>query len=95
MKLKHWQGYGTVDARRVKDPRCTLHVKVSGNHEWGIRRDDLYDLYNWLVRRFDRNVQCYELWIRDDPNVSIIEGEYTDPFTGTTTDTCDYYFNYQ
>ena len=95
VKLKHWQGYGTVDARRVKDPRVTLHVKVSGNHEWGLRRDDLYDVYNWLVKRFDRDVQSYDLWIRDDPVMWVIEGEYTDPFTGITVDTCDYYFNYQ
>ena len=55
MKIKHWQGYGIVNAVKVKRKDFTLCVKVSGNHEWGLRRDDLYDLFNWLVKRFDKD----------------------------------------
>ena len=56
MKIKHWQGYGTVSATKVPDKNCTLHIRVVGNHECGLRRGDLYDLYNWLVKRFDKSV---------------------------------------
>ena len=57
MKIKHFAGYGTVDAvkvsRKVKDGLVTLVVKVSGDHEWGLYRpyDDVVD---WLVKRFDK-----------------------------------------
>lgn len=88
MKIKHWQGYGTVDAKKVKDSGCTLHVRVSGNHECGIRRDDLYDLCNWLVKRFDKSVTDTTAWLRSRPIVEIREGWNTD------TDYCDYYFTY-
>lgn len=64
MRIKHWQGYGTVNAVRVKDKQCTLHIRVSGNHEWGLERDDVYDLYNWLVKRFDKSVPDYLQWHR-------------------------------
>ena len=59
MKIKHWQGYGTVNAvkesRTVRDGVVTLTIKVTGNHEWGLVRDDEYDLINWLVKRFDKS----------------------------------------
>lgn len=59
MKIKHWQGYGTVNAvkenRTVRNGEVTLTIKVTGNHEWGLVRDDEYDLINWLVKRFDKS----------------------------------------
>ena len=55
MKIKHWQGYGTVNAVKVKSREFDLVVKVSGNHEWGLRRDDMFDVFNWLVKRFDKS----------------------------------------
>ena len=64
MKIKHWQGYGTVSATRIKDKSCTLHVLVTGNHEWGLRRDDLYDLY------FGSRYQ--------DPDLSNVKAKYLD-----------------
>ena len=57
MKLKHWQGYGCVDATKVKDNSCTLHICVKGDHEYGLVRDDLYDLYHWLIQRFDKSLK--------------------------------------
>ena len=60
MKIKHWQGYGTVNAqkisRTVRNGMVTMVIKVTGDHEWGLVRDDEYDLKNWLVKRFDKNV---------------------------------------
>ena len=91
MKIKHWQGYGTVSAQKIKDKNCTLHVRVVGNHEWWLRRDDLYDLYNWLVRRFDKSVPDVYAWIRS-ANVFINEGSSV--IDGLDVDTCDYYFMY-
>lgn len=93
MKIKHWQGYGTVSARKVKDGSCTLHVKVEGNHEWGLDRRDEYDLYNWLVRRFDKDVQDYPDWHRACPIIEVRPSWRTDINLGVI-DTCDYYFTY-
>lgn len=91
MKIKHWQGYGTVSATRIKDKSCTLHVRVTGNHEWGLRRDDLYDLYNWLVRRFDKSVPDVYEWLR---SASVFINEGSTVIDGLDVDTCDYYFTY-
>ena len=91
MKIKHWQGYGTVSATMVKDKSCTLHVRVTGNHEWGLRRDDLYDLYNWLVRRFDKSAPDVYEWFR---SASVFINEGSTVIDGLDVDTCDYYFTY-
>ncbi len=61
MKIKHWQGYGTVNAEKIykqsNEGETVLKVKVTGNHEWGLVRDDEYDLINWLVKRFDKQFE--------------------------------------
>lgn len=54
MKAKHWAGYGTVRIERVKDDTCTLHVRVVGDHEQGLRPRWNDTAYDWLVHRFDR-----------------------------------------
>ena len=91
MKIKHWQGYGTVNATKIKDSN-TLHVKVVGNHEWGLYRNDDYDLFNWIVKRFDRKETDYMTWWRKNPTITIRTGyEYVN---GEYTETCDYEFNY-
>ena len=90
MKIKHWQGYGSVNAIKVKDNTCKLHIRVSGNHEWGICRDDLYDLYNWLVKRFDKSIKDSIEWHKLYPTVEIIES-WDDV---NKVDRCDYLFNY-
>lgn len=59
MRIKHWQGYGTVNAQKIGLKKgmgvTTLTIKVTGNHEWGLVREDEYDLINWLVKRFDKS----------------------------------------
>ena len=90
MKIKHWQGYGCVKATKVKDNNCTLHIRVEGNHEWGLYRDDLYDLYNWLVKRFDKSIKDSMEWHSLYPRVEIISGWDS----VNKIDTCDYLFNY-
>ena len=68
MKIKHFAGYGSVEAKKVSkttrtnildEKFVTLKVEVKGFHEWGLIRDDSYDLYHWLIKRFDKNVKDY------------------------------------
>lgn len=54
MKMKHWSGYGTVEAKKVAAGPDFLKVVVRGSHERGIERTDKIDVFNWLVKRFDR-----------------------------------------
>jgi len=88
MRIKHFAGYGTVNAVKVNDGTAKLHVRVTGLHEWGLRRDDEYDLYTWLVKRFDKSAPDYPEWHRLRPLIDIREG-WTPEY-----DTCDYYFYY-
>ncbi len=62
MKIKHFAGYGSVEAKKTRltkraDGTRELVVTVTGNHEWGLERDDKYDLFRWLVRRFDKTAK--------------------------------------
>ena len=94
MKIKHFAGYGCVLARKCKDSTPSmLHIKVEGNHEQGLYRNDTYDLYYWLVRRFDKNVQPYHEWIMSRPLIDIHPSWRTDINHGMV-ETCDYYFHY-
>lgn len=98
MTIKHYAGYGRVNAKRIKDD-ATLHVRVSGNHEQGLYRNDLYDLYNWLVKKFDKTVPAsFAEWYRAarakyDQVVEIHDGYETAP-DGKTEEVCDYRFFY-
>lgn len=88
MKIKHFAGYGCVNATKVKDNTCRLHVKVKGNHEWGLganRTWDEYGLFNWLVKRFDKKIEL------NDFHHAKIEAE---PGYEDGTETCDFYFWY-
>ena len=76
---------------------CERHIRVEGNHECGLVRNDDYDLYNWLVKRFDpveKAVPNYQHWRVDrHPIIEIKPGWRTDANVGCI-DTCDYYFTY-
>lgn len=91
MRLKHWQGYGTVDVKKLsmtKDGEVTtLKVIVTGNHEWGICTNDDYTVANWLVKRFDKNFDYY----RSVMNIQTMPG-YADD---NTTETCVYEIKYR
>ena len=93
MKIKHWAGYGCVTAKRVKNGDHTLHVRVVGNHERGLKplfRDTAYD---WLVHRFDKSAPE-----RYDPTKMgvIIEEGFTAERNeyGNYTEQCDFFFIY-
>ena len=59
MKIKHFQGYGSVQAKKVSKTtignKTKLVVEVKGNHEWGLVRDDIYDVKRWLFDKFEKN----------------------------------------
>lgn len=98
MKIKHWQGYGNVTAtktgkRVVKDDwtgdKTILQVKVKGNHEWGLERNDDYDVWNWLVKKFDKSVgEFYNYY------VSVKTNDYYIKENGLDVEVCDYTITY-
>lgn len=101
MRIKHFCGYGSVNAVKVKDPTCTLHVRVSGNHERGVVREpwDTPLLYKWLIKRFDKKAPDEITWSRrvqgiSDPlkdyGIQVIPGYDFEKHE----DTCDYLFTY-
>ena len=69
MKIKHWQGYGTLNAEKLSKSTKTINgtkvytmkIKVVGNHEYGLdcchNKYDHYTIYNWLLTKFDRKVK--------------------------------------
>lgn len=87
-KVKHYCGYGTVMVGKIKDNSVKLHVRVEGNHEWGIESHDEWLLYCWLVRRFDKNVPEYRDWYLSHPIIDVQSG------TTNGIETCDYCFTY-
>lgn len=91
-KVKHFAGYGTVAMGKIDDGTARLHVRVEGNHEWGLQVDesDLHTLYTWIVSRFRKDL-TFEEWYRLRPLVSVVPNWRTDPAAGMI-DTCDYYF---
>ena len=93
MRIKHWQGYGCVTAERVKDGDCKLHVRVIGNHEYGLHTRWNDTAYDWLVHRFDKSAPD-----RYDPTRMgvIIEEGFTSERNeyGNYTEQCDYFFIY-
>jgi uncharacterized membrane protein len=91
MKIKHFQGYGTVDAKKVSrrvrnDGLIELVVQVIGNHEYGIVRNDTYDVFRWLVKRFEKTADNY----RQIKEMNIDEKTVT--WNGQPTDCAIYSF---
>ena len=91
MKIKHWQGYGSVIAkkidRKINGNEIKLHIRVQGNHECGIERNDVYDVVNWLGKRFDKQLTDYRqvTSMKLEPSYDI----------KTHEDICDYLITYK
>lgn len=74
MKIKHFQGYGSIIATKVSKTSVTdfsngfgekktkLVIKVKGNHEWGLNTRDEYNAIHWLMPKFDKTVNNSEYW---------------------------------
>ncbi len=94
MKIKHWQGYGTVEAKRLRTTNNrafgtkTVVIEVRGNHEWGLERFDTYDVLRWLGR-FLRDCESYTD-IRDMK----VKSRYEKTENGYV-DVCDYIIEYR
>ena len=63
MRIKHWQGYGTLNAVRTNTTtngdNKIMTIMVSGNHEYGLACTDKYNIFNWLLRKFDKTASDY------------------------------------
>lgn len=93
MRIKHFAGYGCVNATKIKHVKTgentkRIVIKVVGNHERGIYRNDYYDIYNWLVKRFCKDCSNYN-------NIYHI-GTYFDSINidNINTDICIYTIDY-
>lgn len=52
MKIKHYMGYGLVNAKLIEMDQTTIVINVWGNHECGLdRSEDSYDINQWLVKK--------------------------------------------
>lgn len=92
MRVKHWQGYGSVNVkkmeRKVDGSVVNLHLRVWGNHEWGIERNDTYDVVRWIGTRCDKR-------LTDDRQIvrMVLDDRY-EKISGLTVEVCDYYITY-
>ena len=79
MKVKHFAGYGSVDVKKVSKRTFTnewgekknkMVLSVKGNHEWGIVRDDIFDVKHWIFDKFEKNfrgeIYNISMTIKDD-----------------------------
>ena len=84
MKIKHYQGYGTVQAKKIAKTDNFIHIRVWGDHEYGLERNDWYDVFNWLVKKFDKkHKDCRDIRdVRIDDCYKVIDG--------IDTEVCDY-----
>lgn len=64
MKIKHFAGYGCVNVTKQSkksfvdefgNKKTKMVLVVKGNHEWGIVRNDIYDVREWIFNRFEKN----------------------------------------
>ena len=64
MRVKHFMGYGSVEVKKVsKKPiingygenKTKMVLRVKGNHECGLVRNDIYDVRRWIFDKFEKN----------------------------------------
>ena len=60
MKIKHWQGYGSVNMQVIQNTPDYVKIDVSGLHEYGLERDDRYDVCKWLLNKVKGHKE--DLW---------------------------------
>lgn len=94
-KLQHWQGYGSVNAKKLAEypagrgGKKKVIIMIKGNHEYGIVRNDPYDVHRWLSKRFFPDCADYSRI----SELNIIEGSETDA-DGGSIDTAVYEITY-
>ena len=64
MRVKHFAGYGSVEVKKISkkpinngygEKKTKMVLRVKGNHEWGIVRNDIYDVRKWIFDKFEKN----------------------------------------
>ncbi|MBR2300635.1 MAG: hypothetical protein IKA41_01610 [Bacteroidaceae bacterium] len=94
MKIKHWQGYDSVEAKKLKATNNkalgtkTVVIEVRGNHEWGLERYDMYDVHRWL-RRFFKDCESFA-----DIKEMRVCGKYEKTSNGDFIEVCEYIIEY-
>lgn len=90
MRIKHFAGYGCVNAKKIKyetkDGITTLIINVSGDHEYGLKPYIIEDSIQWLAIRYDKNIiniPWYNIYIDINNNY------------GMPCDTLTYTFKYR
>ena len=97
MKLKHFAGYGSVNAKKVSCNDRELVVHVWGCHEYGVVREDHYDVFEWLVKRFDKKNADKDYWrlIEDVTIDNWYEKETEGRYKGCDAEHCIYTIRYR
>lgn len=70
MRVKHWAGYGCVNAKCLRRTAKAVSIEVTGNHECGLEPYyfDNRDWERWLGKRFkvgDIRDVMYGTWWSD------------------------------
>ena len=55
MIIKHWQGYGRLNAKVVEKSKHHVVIEVSGSHECGVTTTDPYFIKTWLMAKVAKN----------------------------------------
>ena len=75
MRVKHFMGYGSVEVKKISkkpiingygEKKTKLVLRVKGNHEYGLVRNDIYDVRRWIFDRFEKNFNKsdYEIYMK-------------------------------
>ena len=60
MRIKHFAGHGSVNAKKIalfkRDNITTLIIDVSGDHEQGLKPYIIEDTIKWIAARFYNHV---------------------------------------
>ena len=94
MRVKHFMGYGSVEVKKIsKKPiingygenKTELVLRVKGNHEWGLVRNDIYDVRRWIFDRFEKNFKKsdYEIYMEVKSDYIEENGHYVEVATYT------------
>ena len=91
MRIKHWAGYGCVNAKtnyrkNYKNGTTVTTVEVWGNHERGLepRYFDKQDWERWLGKRFRLNkitYVCTDVFYENDVEHMVVTFESVDRIT--------------
>ena len=82
MRVKHFMGYGSVEVKKVSktsiingygENKTKLVLRVKGNHECGLVRNDIYDVRRWIFNKFEKNFKGDDYAIYMDIQSDYIE----------------------